>query len=164
MHIDILNKKRKKEIIEKIKKDYEFPKEIIKKLEDNQFFFTGKEKIRMFSGNIDLRNFVNINRQMNVQNIGLYFATIEQGFFRLSFDMLTIYGKYAEKNFIVLTDEQEKQWIQGNDIYIADEQIKKISCECPLIKTRKGEILSSGLIKNNIILNYLPKEVRNSIY
>ncbi len=163
MHIDVLNRKKKKEILGKVRSIYEFSEEIIKELENFQFFFTGKEKIRMFSGNLDLKNFVNINRQMNVQNTGIYFATIERGFFRLSFEILTIYGKYATKNFIVLTEEQKKQWLQGEDIRINEEQIKKISCECPIIKTLKGDILSSGLIKNNIVLNYLPKEARNSI-
>ena len=163
MQIENWNRKEKKAFFEKIKESYGFNDKLTEELINNQYFSIGKDKMRRFSGNLDLKNFIGINKQLNVQNIGIYFATTEQGFLRLSFDFLTIYGKHATKNIIVLDEEQREAWIEGYEIKLTEEQNKKISGNCIIVQDLKGDILGSGFLKNEMLLNYLPKEIRNSI-
>ncbi|MBS3149801.1 hypothetical protein J4455_03880 [Candidatus Woesearchaeota archaeon] len=143
MNFKVLNKKEIKKIlgnlqnqfsIKELNLDYVF---LINR--DNKIYITNR-----YISKIDLN-------KLRINNIGLYFAKIEDDGIRLSIEGSQIIGKNAKKNVIDLSLEDSKSWFLGKDL-IYNGDIKGY-----IILTHRNDILGCGKIKNNKILNFIDK-------
>ena len=76
----LLTPQEKKKLIEQLNKQYgmtEIPFELIR---------FGEEKIRIFSGNLSKEQLITLDKELRIENIGLYFAKQEVEGIRLTFD------------------------------------------------------------------------------
>ena len=148
MKIKILNKSEKNKIIEKLEKYgiNKIPYLLIQ---------TGREKIRAFSGNLSKEEIIILNRLINIESIGLYFAKFHGTDLRLSIDACHILKSQINKKIIKLTDKQAQEYLEGKTVEIK----QKLKNDFYILK-HNLDILGMAKITENIIKNYLPKERR----
>ena len=76
-----------------------------------------------------------------------------------------MFGKYARKNVVVLSEEQVEDLFLGYTLLFEEEQKKGLDKGFIILKEpRHKEILGVGLFNGNELLNYLPKERRISSF
>ena len=161
MEFRILGRNEKREIIEYFRNFYDLEEKFIKELESMQLFASGKEKIRIYSGALDLTNIPKIQKEIVVSSAGLYLIKKENGYTRLSFDGATMFGKYARKNIVILNEEQVEDLFLGHTLLFEEEQKEGLDRGFIILKEpRHNDILGVGLFNGNELLNYLPKERR----
>lgn len=146
--IEILNRKEKFEIEEKLDKDFD-----IDIAGPHQFIKQAKDKIRIFTGNLSIQDLIRLAKLLTIDSIGLYFAFLKEQEFRLSFDASILYGKTSGK-FIELNNEEAKKWLSGHDIE------KKTGKEGYFLLKYGSDILGCGKVTKDKILNFVPKERR----
>jgi NOL1/NOP2/fmu family ribosome biogenesis protein len=138
--LKILNSKEIKQIMNMLKEQYGFNEK-----PDYVFLKSSKEKIYIIN-----RNMANIDlTKLRIDSMGLYFGGFQKDGFRLSIEGSQIIGKKAKKGIINLDDKQKTQWLKGEDITYEGEGY--------VIVKNKQDILGSGKIKDNKLLNYIPK-------
>lgn len=164
MKIQILDKAKKKKIIEEIKDIgiTKIPELLIR---------TGKERIRAYSGNLSREEIYEIWRMLPIEGIGLYVAkeitSKKSGTreIRLSLDGIHLWEEQAKEKVILLTEEQEELWFKGKDIELTEDQQKKYPFEKCFVVVKSHDnkdIIGTGKTgdKIEILYNYLPKERR----
>ena len=86
-------------------------KKIIQQLED-QFGITslpylflqfGKDKIRVYSGNLSKENLNNLDKNTRIENMGLYFARIQPDGIRLTIDGIQLVKDQITKNIMEIS-------------------------------------------------------------
>ena len=136
-------------------------KKIIQQL-NNQFGITdlpylflqfGKEKIRVYSGNLAKEDLNSLDKKTRIENIGLYFAKIQPDGIRLTIDGIQLVKDQITKNILTINDEQAEQWLKGNDLDIKTEPAFKIL-------KNNNEFLGCGKSTGDRITNFVPKERR----
>ena len=146
MNLKILNSKEIKKIINKIKEQYGINElkldYVLLKNRDNKIFILSKDFAK-----IDTKN-------LKLNSLGLYFATIEQDGIRLSIEGSQLIGQKATKNIFEIDKQQLKDWLIGSNIK-TDKGFNNY-----IIIKYKHDYLGIGRYKNNLILNYIPKERR----
>jgi 16S rRNA (cytosine1407-C5)-methyltransferase len=137
----------KKRIIEKLDKQFG-----IKKIPQLIILF-GKEKLRLYSGNLLKEELYHLNNEIRIENMGLYFAKIENEDIRLTIDGVQVLKEQISKNILELTDEQALEWFKGNDLQIKTDYSWKIL-------KNKNEFIGCGKSTGEKISNFMPKERR----
>ena len=136
-------------------------KKIIQQL-NNQFGITnlpylflqfGKEKIRIYSGNLAKEDLTNLDKNTRIENMGLYFAKMQPDGVRLTLDGIQLVKDQITKNIMEINDEQADQWFKGNDLDIKAESAFKIL-------KNKNEYIGCGKSTGDRITNFVPKERR----
>lgn len=136
-------------------------KKIIEDL-NNQFGITdlpylflqfGKDKIRIYSGDLSKENLNNLDKSARIENIGLYFARIQPDGVRLTIDGIQLVKDQITKNILELNNEQAEKWLRGNDLDIQTEPAFKI------LKNNE-EYIGCGKSTGDKISNFVPKERR----
>jgi len=136
-------------------------KKIIQQLE-NQFGITslpylflqfGKDKIRVYSGNLSKENLNNLDKNTRIENMGLYFARIQPDGIRLTIDGIQLVKDQITKNIMEINDNQAKDWFKGNDLDIKAESAFKIL-------KNNDEFIGCGKSTGDRITNFVPKERR----
>lgn len=152
MNIDVVEKKQRKEIKEELNQNYGI---------DLDFSFhlirSGKEKIRIFTGDINETELSVLNSLVRIDSLGMYFAFLKDGL-RLSLDASIVFGRKAKKNILELNKDQAIAWMAGKNLDI--KEFKEIEFKSPLVKY-KDDILGQGKITESI-WNFVPKERRTS--
>ncbi len=145
----ILNKKEINEILDKIKEQYG-----IKELKlDYVFLQNTKDKILITN-----RNIANIDlKKLRVDNIGLYFCSLEKDGIRLSIEGSQLIGKFAKKNIANLNKEEITKWMKGEDININEE------IEGYVIIKNNDDYFGTGKYKEGKILNFVSKSRRLNV-
>ncbi len=156
MKIHILDKTKKKKVIDKI--SYlgieKFPYLLIQ---------TGIEKIRAFSGSFSNEEIIDFWRLFPIEGIGMYFGKQAGEDIRLSIDALHILKNQITKNIIELSPEQEESWFEGKDVDLTEEQQIKCKELKGFVAVKSEEdIIGTGKIihEGKTISNFLPKERR----
>ena len=143
MNLKLLNKREIRNFTEDLKKQFQ-----IEDLNLSYIFLTNQEgKIYITTkeiANIDLT-------KLRINNIGLYFAKIEDDGIRLSIEGSQLIGKKVNKNIIELSVGESKLWFLGNDLDYSGKEKGYV------ILKHKNDFLGCGKIKNNKILNYIDK-------
>lgn len=140
--LKILNSKEKKEIIKLLEKNYGFKEEL------NYVFLKNKDnKIYLISKDIQKIDLL----KLKINSLGLYFGEIKGNEIRLSIEGSQIIGRYAKKNVLKLDKDKIVEWLKGFDI---DFETKE---RCFVIIKNDGDFYGCGKIKENKILNYVPK-------
>jgi NOL1/NOP2/fmu family ribosome biogenesis protein len=165
MIIQILDKAKKKKIIEQIE---QFG---IKKI-PHLLIRTGNERIRAFSGNLSTEEIMDLWRILPFEGIGLYIGKeIEDKSgtrnIRLSVDGVQAYKDQINKKILTLKREQEDDWFKGKEIELDEAQIKEIANEKGIFVIRSyddKDLLGTGKIgEKNVLFGYLPKERRRKV-
>ena len=143
----LLTSKDKKEIVEQLNKQYG-----IKKIPFTLIRF-GNEKIRIFSGNLVKEEIFIFDKELRIENAGLYIAKQESDGIRLTFDSLSIFKDQITKNILEINNQDAQEWLKGNDLSIKAEKGFKI------LKNNNEFI---GCVKSigEKITNFVPKERR----
>lgn len=136
-------------------------KKIIKEL-DSQFGISelpylviqfGKEKLRLYSGILSKEELYYLDREVRIENIGLYFAKWESDGLRLTIDGVQLLKNQITKNIVELNDKQANEWLIGNDLDLQTEYGWKIL-------KHNNELLGCGKSTGERITNFMPKERR----
>ncbi|MFH1209421.1 MAG: hypothetical protein V1663_01395 [archaeon] len=148
-NIKILNSKEKKQLLNEIEEQYKTSKLYL----DYVFLKNNEGKLFLISNY--LKNLKTDDLRINA--IGLYFANISKGI-RLSIEGSQLVGDKAKK-FIELNDEQIKDWIRGFDVTL--DSIKNMDdLKGFVLIKNKDDFYGTGFLKDNKILNYVPRERR----
>ena len=113
----------------------------------------GKEKLRLYTGNLSKEELYYLDNEIRIENIGLYFAKYEDVGIRLTIDGVQLLKNQITKNILELDDTQANQWLKGNDLDINTERGWKIL-------KHKNEFLGCGKSTGERITNFMPKERR----
>ncbi|MEM0465548.1 MAG: hypothetical protein QXW97_02495 [Candidatus Pacearchaeota archaeon] len=145
--IPLINKDKNK-ILEKLNEQYG-----IKNLPYLLIKF-GENKLRIYSGNLSKEELSKLDKNLRIENIGLYFAKIEkENNIRLTFDGVSLLKEEITKNILIINKEQENDWLKGNNLEIKSEKNWKI------IKY-EDDFLGCGKSTGEKITNFIPKERR----
>jgi len=147
--------------------DKEKKKKILKNLEvygiENLPYLIIKwgKRFRIFTGSIDKESIFTLFKELNVDSIGLYFASDEKGF-RLSTDAMHLLSSQIKNGIIEVDEEQAEQWFLGNEILLNEEQKKEAESFNGefLILRNKEDLIGVGKKSLKGIANFLPKERR----
>ncbi len=118
-----------------------------------QLFLFGKEKIRLYTGALSREELIQMDKELRIENIGLYFAKQENDGFRLTLDGVQLFKREITKNIIELNDIQAKEWLKGYELDIKTDRGWKIL-------KHKNEFLGCGKSTEQKITNFVPKERR----
>ncbi len=111
----------------------------------------GQDKLRLYSGNLSFEDLIKLDKNLRVENVGLYFAREDDS--RLSFDSLFLFKDKINKNILDINDEQLKEWFKGNELSI--EYDKGF-----IVLRNNGELVGIGKSTGEKITNYVPRERR----
>ena len=138
----ILNKKDMKEILSLIKSRWDAEVEF-----DYGFLQDREEKIYLIN-----TEFAKVPlEKLRINKIGLYFGQVVKGELRLSIEGSQIIGPKAKKNVLEISEEQIREWLNGNDI----ETTENLSGF--MILKHKNDFFGTGKFKEGRILNFIPK-------
>lgn len=147
-NLRILDRKDKKKFLEILKKQFDFKDKL-----DYIFLINNKNKVFMVNkeiANIDLN-------KIRINSIGLYIAEFRNNEIRLSIEGSQLIGPKAKKNTIELNEKEAKEWLKGKDLE------KQTKAEGFVILKYKNDFLGSGKVKQNTILNFVPKTRRLNV-
>ena len=145
LELKILNRKKIKEILALIKKQWgaDFRTELAFLMNtQNKIFLVNKE---VFNLNLE---------KLRINSIGLYFGELKNNELRLSIEGSQLIGKNAKLNTIKLDEKQSMQWLKGEDISI------KGNYNGFVILKYNNDFLGTGKYKDGKVLNFVPKARR----
>jgi len=151
MKLEILKRNKRIEIERLLEKNFG-----IKIPFKYQLLQSGKDKLRIFTGNLGPQELSILNKLLTIETIGLYFAFFKDQKLRLNFDAASLLGKETKK-FVILTDPEARKWLMGEDL---KKDIKNIEPGAYIIIKHNQDILGCGKITSNGLLNFVPKEKR----
>tara|TARA_Y100000296_G_scaffold72339_1_gene88635 strand:- start:27 stop:473 length:447 start_codon:yes stop_codon:yes gene_type:complete len=136
-------------------------KKVLEQLEDQfginslpyLFLQFGKDKIRIYSGNLSKDNLNSLDKNTRIENMGLYFARIQPDGIRLTIDGIQLVKDQITKNIMEINDNQAEDWFKGNDLDIKAESAFKIL-------KNNDEFIGCGKSTGDRITNFVPKERR----
>lgn len=143
----LIKRKEQKEIMKKL--DEQFG---IKKLPGILLRF-GKEKIRLYTGNLNPDQVKELDRNFNLETTGIYFLKEEKGELRISFDSIYLLKDKILKNILNVNDKEAIEWLKGNDINIKTTKGMKVI-------ENDDKLLGCGKSTGEDIKNFVPKERR----
>jgi len=142
MEYKILNKKEIKKFLKDLEKEFK-----IKPKLDYIFLKNNKGKIFIIN-----KSFANLNiNKLKINNIGLYIARQEKNNLRLTIEGSILLKN--SKNTLNLTEKQMYDHMKGLELNIKEK-------DGNYILKHKNTFLGSSKIKNNKLLNYIPKSRR----
>jgi len=148
MNLKILNKKAIKEILKKIKEQWnaeiDFKDKVFLQDKENDIYIVNRDISK-----------INLSK-LRINSIGLYIAQQMVDGLRLSIEGSQLIGPKAKKNVLELSEKQAKEWLKGYDLEIKD-------LKGHLIIKHKEDFLGCGKAKDNKVLNYVPKNRRLKI-
>jgi NOL1/NOP2/fmu family ribosome biogenesis protein len=149
----ILNAKEIKIILSKISDNWGCDETKLKQLFENHVFLNASDdkiyisKREVFDDNLNLKPY----------SYGIYFGTLSNNSIRLTIEGAQIIEPFANKNVIVLSEEDSKKWIKGEDLdYVSDKEENKTF---KIIKCN-SDVLGTARYKDNTLLNHIPKTRR----
>ena len=146
-----LSTKESKEVKKVIAEGYGFDGDL-----DVYFFINEKEKVFIINKEYD----PSLLRNIRINSIGLYLGQYKDHKFRLSVEGSWMIGRKAT-NKVEVSENQLKNWMQGDPIPMTEEECKKIKYDFIIIQ-HKNDFFGSGKIdrKRHEILNFFPKARR----
>ena len=113
----------------------------------------GKEKLRLYSGNLSKEELLKLDKNLRIETAGLYFAREVNDGIKLTIDGSHVFQSQIKKNILTLTKEQSDDWFLGNDLLVKlDKNFKILRYD--------NDFIGSGKSTGEKITNTLPKERR----
>jgi NOL1/NOP2/fmu family ribosome biogenesis protein len=150
MNLKFLNKKEKKEILEKLKYQFgitEIPGEIVMR---------GKERMFLFSGSFDEKKINVLERLAPIERMGVYFAKKDENLdeIRLSIEGTQVFKDQIINNIFELPKELVEDWMKGRELNI------KTGKKGFLAMRYEDDFLGTGKASEEKIGNFIPKNRR----
>ena len=100
-------------------------------------------------------------QNIKIDTIGLLFARCGAlpTEFKPTTNVMQIFGKYATKNILELTEEQKAAFVRGFDFQLIDSQLITISDGFVIVKYN-NDIFGVALVQGNRVKNQVPKSRR----
>ncbi|MBW3022690.1 hypothetical protein KY308_01135 [Candidatus Woesearchaeota archaeon] len=117
---------------------------------DFAFLLSSKNKIYLVSKDIVKVDF----EKLPISTLGVYFGELMNNELRLSIEGSQMIGSCAKKNVINLDKNQMRLWLKGKDLEI------ETKAEGFAILKYENDFMGTGKVKENKILNYVPKTRR----
>lgn len=115
------------------------------------FLMLGKNKIRIFTGNLSKKEIEKLNQFLRIDNLGLYLCNKEKGI-RLSMDALHLFKEQINQKIIDLNQEQAKKFLSGKEIEI------DVSLPQDFYVLRFGkDFIGMGFVSGRNVLNFIPR-------
>ncbi|MEK6842439.1 MAG: hypothetical protein AABX84_01375, partial [Nanoarchaeota archaeon] len=147
--LKILNSHEKKEIEKQLEERFgikEIPGRIVMR---------GKERLFLYSGNMDEKEIKKLERASFIERVGIYFAKIEENEgIRLSIEGTQILQNQIKKNILELDEKQLELWMKGSELNL------KSGMKGFVIIKYKNEFLGTGKASEEKISNFIPKNRR----
>ncbi len=123
---------------------------------------SGKEKIRGYSGILSTDEIIAIDEAIGIELIGAYFFHNYENNLRLSTDAIHLLKNKITKNIVNINEKQAKEWFKGQDILLSKEEQEKLKEESKTFKIiqYKDDLIGTGKLTEDRIVNYMPKERR----
>ena len=93
-------------------------------------------------------------KELRINSLGLYFASLENNELRLSIEATQMFGKKADKNVLNLNEGQLKQYMLGKNITVDNNNNTLV------ILKYKDDFIGCAKQKDFKVINFLPKERR----
>jgi NOL1/NOP2/fmu family ribosome biogenesis protein len=147
MKFDFYSSKDRKKLVEELNAGFgisEVPKVL---------FETGKEKIRGFSGDLNIDEIYALDRITNIEFLGLYLFRKDLSQIRLGFDGALLLKDEINKNIVDISSEQLEKWMTGHNLDIVlDKGMYVVKCG--------DDFFGCGLSDGKHLINFVPKERR----
>jgi len=146
--LKILNKSEKKEIVNRLNKQFgikEIPGIILRK---------GAERLFLFEGSFYEKQIKKLERILPLERIGVYFGKIQGDEVRLSIEGIHLLKDQIKKNIFELNKEEAEQWMKGQELNI---QTGKKGF---LVMKYQNDFLGCGKASEKKIGNFIPKSRR----
>jgi NOL1/NOP2/fmu family ribosome biogenesis protein len=145
-NLEILNRKAIKEILKKIKEQWDaevdFGDKVFLEGKDNDIFIVNKDISR-----VDLT-------KIRINSLGLYIGQQMVDGLRLSIEGSQLIGPKAKKNVLEVDEKQARKWLKGYELNVNE------NFSGYLIIKNKDDFFGCGKVKDNKVLNYVPKNRR----
>lgn len=164
MKLQILDKTKKKKIIEELK---------VFGISKAPYLFvrTGKEKVRAYSGAFSSDELQKLGKVLMISEIGMYFAKAmidgrsKRLVVRTNIDVMHVLRGQVSKNVIVLDAGQEESWFFGEDVELEKQQTgEMVGGGFVVLQSGDvfGDLIGVGRLSSDkrMVSNYLPKERR----
>lgn len=143
--IKILSKSEKQEIINKLNEQFGIS-EI-----DGSIIKFGEERLFLFSGNLSEGDLKELEREVPIERIGLYFAKILGDEIKLSIEGVHLLKDQITKNIFEIDGKQAEDWMKGQQLDIKSGRRGFI-----VIKNNE-DLLGCGKASEEKIGNFIPK-------
>jgi NOL1/NOP2/fmu family ribosome biogenesis protein len=147
MKFDFYDSKRRKKLTSELNELFgisEIPKVL---------FETGKEKIRGFSGDLNVDEIYLIDKLANVEFLGLYLFKRELGHLRMGFDGTLLFKNQVVNGIVDINQEQAHLWMRGHNL--------DVSMNKGVYVIRfNGDFLGCTISDGRHLINFVPKERR----
>lgn len=139
---EILTKKEEEEFYSKLRLQFGIEKKLEGVLlkRKNRILLTTHEMLKKL-------------KNLPIQRVGLYIAKVDEKSVKLSIEGSQLFGKYANKNIIELTEKEMEKWMKGFDLS------KKLPRGIYLIKFGP-HFIGVGTSDGKKLKNMVPKERR----
>ncbi len=114
----------------------------------------GKERIFLFSGNLDGKNLNDLEKIAFVERAGVYFAKVDEFGVRLSIEGTHVIGNEIKRNIVELNSDEMETWMMGHEL------LKKTGLSGFVIIKYKDDFLGTGKASAEKIANFIPKSRR----
>lgn len=148
MTLKFLSEIEKKEIEKKLQEQFgikEIPGTLIKR---------GEERIFLFQGSFTKQQIKELEKEIPVERVGVYFAKEQNNKIRLSIEGVYILKDQVTKNIFELDNIQAEKWMLGQELPI------KTKTREFLIMKNKEYFLGCGKASEEKIGNFIPKNRR----
>ena len=143
--LKFLNRKETKPILKLIGEQWGAEAEL-----DYFFVKNNNNKIFIVSRKISEIEF----ERLRINSLGLYLGELAKDGFRLSIEGSQIIGPSAKKNIADINNDELRKWLKGEDLE------KETAAEGYAILRHEGDFVGCGKVKENKILNFVPKARR----
>ncbi len=152
MNIKFLKQNQKKKIFSQLNQQYGI------KNYSGELLISGKNKLRLFTGNLKQQIIFNLREITPIEGIGLYIGKIQDsiGNIRLTIDGSLLFKEQISKNILKLNKPDIEKWMLGSDI------IKSFPEKGWFIIShgKNKDFFGSGKVSENKLGNFIPKERR----
>jgi len=118
------------------------------------FLRRGAERVFLYTGDLDTKGILEVERTIPVERIGVYFGKFVNDQFRLSIEGSQILQGQVSKGVFELDDEQVDTWMSGSEVNV------ETGFNGFLIMKYKDDFLGCGKASALKIGNFIPKNRR----
>ena len=148
MTIHFFTKQETKDILSKLKG--QFGIESI----DGTIARIGQERLFLFRGSLTDKQIQDMEEEIVIERIGVYFAKEQHDGIRLSIEGAHLLKEQITKNIFEINDEQVESWMKGQELNISTGK------NGFFIIKNNNDLLGTGKASENKITNFIPKNRR----
>ena len=114
----------------------------------------GEERLFLFQGNLSPKQIIELENNIPLERVGIYFAKMVRDKPKLSIEGVQILKNQIKKNIFELDKEQAEQWMTGQELNI------KTGKKGFIILKYEDNLLGCGNASEEKITNFIPKSRR----